>query len=78
MDPKLNCFDGELSRSCDKCFKRITQIKYYSTEINKLKRLPPNKNCYMLPHYTGEEKEEKKEEKEQISVGYGKGSICFI
>ena len=62
-DPMLNCFDCELCTSCDKCLKRITQIKYYSTEINKWKGLPPNKHGYMLPHYIGEE-EEKEQEKE--------------
>ena len=38
INPKLNCFDCEISRSCDKCLNRITQVKLYSTEINKLKR----------------------------------------
>ena len=31
--------------------KEITQIKYYSTKINKLKRLPENEFGYMLPNY---------------------------
>ena len=31
-----------------------TQIKTYSTEINKFKRQSPNDNGYMLPHYLEE------------------------
>ena len=61
IDPKLNCFDCEISKSCDKCLKRITQIKMYSTEISKLKRLTPDENGYMLPHYVGEDFVEQEE-----------------
>ena len=54
FNPKLNCFDCELAKSCDNCFQRITQIKHYSTKFFKLKRLPPDENEYMLPHYVVE------------------------
>ena len=76
IDPKLNCFDCEMSRSCDKCLKRITQIKVYSTEINNLKRLPPDENGYMLPHYVGENIVEENRDRTQVS--YGKCKNCFI
>ena len=55
IDPKLNRFDCKIPKSFDKCLKRITQIKLYSTDINKLQRQPPNKNGYVLPHCVGEE-----------------------
>ena len=48
----MNCFECEVVKACRKCLKRITQIKYYSTEINKLKRLSEKEFGYMLPHYT--------------------------
>ena len=75
IDTKLKCFDCEISRSCDKCLKRITQIKVYSTEINKLKRQPPDEIGYLLPHYAGEKIVE--EEKDQTQVSYGKCNKCF-
>ena len=28
IDPKMNCFECELCRPCDKCLERRTQIKY--------------------------------------------------
>ena len=77
IDPKLNCFDCEISRSCDKCFKRITQIKLYSPEINKLKRQPPDENGYLLPHYVGENIVEK-DQIEQTQLSYGKCNKCFV
>ena len=43
-DPKMNSLEDELCKCCDKHLKRITQIKYHSTEINKLKRQPPNEH----------------------------------
>ena len=52
---KINCFECEVVKACRSCLNRITQIKYYSTEINKLKRLPENDFGHMLPHYTLEE-----------------------
>ena len=83
IDFKMKSFECELCKSCEKSLKRITQIKYYSTKINKLKRLPPNEHGYMLPHYTEEEEEEEEEEgkeekKQQIKVGYGNCSKGFI
>ena len=54
----------------------MTPLKYYSTEINKLKRLSSNKHGYMLPHYIGEK--EKKEEGEKIEVGFFKSSKRFF
>ena len=52
MSPKMICFECEVVKACRSCLKRITQIKYYSTEINKIKRLPENEFGFMLPHYT--------------------------
>ena len=76
-DPKLIFFDCEISRSCDKCLKRITQIKLYSTEINKLKRQPLDENGYMLPHYVAEDVVEE-EEKDQTQFIYGRRNKCFV
>ena len=73
--PKLNCFGCETSRSCYKYLKRITQIELCSAEINKLKRQPPEKGCYELPHYLEEKIVE--EEREQTQVSYGKCNKCF-
>ena len=78
IDPNLNCFDCEISRSCDKCLKRITQVKVYSTEINKLRRLPPDEYGYMLPHFVGENIVEVEGDKDQTQVSYGKCSKCFV
>ena len=52
ISPKLNFFECEIVKACRSCLKRITQIKYFSTENNELKRLPENEFGYMLPHYT--------------------------
>ena len=49
-DPKMNCFECEITKSRNDCFKKITPFKTYPTEINKLKRRSPNENGYMLPH----------------------------
>ena len=57
IDPTTNCFECEPCRSCDKCLKTITQIKYYTTKINKLKRSQPNESGHMLPYYIEEETE---------------------
>ena len=48
----MKCFECAVIKACRSCLKRITQIKYDSTEINKLKRLPENEFGFMLPHYT--------------------------
>ena len=39
-----------IARACE-LLKRITQFKYYTTEFNKLKRLPENQFGYILPQY---------------------------
>ena len=44
-------FECELDRACESCLKRITQIKHYTTEIIKLKRLTENEFGYMVSHY---------------------------
>ena len=66
-DPNLNCFDCEISRSCDKCLKTLTQIMLYATETNKLKWQPLDENGFMLPHYVGEDIV-KEEERDQTQV----------
>ena len=38
-------------------FKKLTQIKYSSTEVKELKRYPPNESGHMLPYYMEEERE---------------------
>ena len=77
IDSKLDCFDCKVSKSCDKCLKRITQIKLYSTKNNKLKRLPPDENGYMLPRCVGEDIVEQ-EERNQTQVSHGKGNATFV
>ena len=51
VNTKKKSFECEIVRSCKNCVKKITQIKYYSTKSNKLRRLPENEFGYMLPHY---------------------------
>ena len=77
IDPKLNCFDCEISKPCDKCLKTTTQIKLYFTEVNKLKRQPPDKKGNLLPHYVGENIVEE-EERDQTQISYGKCNKCFV
>ena len=48
---KLNCFNCEMKRACKACLDLISQRKTYSTDINKLKRKPPNEKHQMLPYY---------------------------
>ena len=77
IDPKLNCFDCEIPNSRDNFLKRITQIKLYSTEINYLKREPPDENgsiCYLsvLENIVEEE------ERDQTQVSFGKYNKCFV
>ena len=50
IKPKMNCFNCEKQRSCKICLDLITQKKTYSSDINMLKRYPPNKNHEMLPY----------------------------
>ena len=42
-----------MEKSCKSCFDLISQKKTYSTDINTLKRKPPNQYHQMLPHYVG-------------------------
>ena len=51
---KKNCFNCEMERACKSCLDLISQKKTYSTDINMLKRKPPNQYHQMLPHYVGE------------------------
>ena len=53
IKPKKNCFNCEMERSCKSCLDLISQKKTYSTDINMLKRKPPNEYHQMLPHYVG-------------------------
>ena len=40
-----------MERACETCLERISQKKTYSSDINMLKRKPPNEKHHMLPHY---------------------------
>ena len=53
IKPKMNCFNCEMERACKKCLDLISQKKTYSTDINMLKRKPPNEKHQMLPCYEG-------------------------
>ena len=53
IKPKKNCFNCEMERSCKSCLDIISQKKTYSTDINMLKRKPPNEQHQMLPYYEG-------------------------
>ena len=46
----INC---EVEKACKSCLDLISQKKTYSTDINMLKRKPPNKKHQMLPFYEG-------------------------
>ena len=49
----MNCFNCEMERACKKCLDLISEKKTYSTDINMLKRKPPNQYHQTLPHYVG-------------------------
>ena len=49
----MNCFNCEMEKACKSCLDLISQKKTYSTDINTLKRKPPNEYHQMLPHYEG-------------------------
>ena len=51
IKPKMNCFNCEMEKSCKICLDLISQKKTYSTDINMLKRKPPNEKHQMLPCY---------------------------
>ena len=40
LKPEMNCFNCEISKSCQDCLNNVTRISEYSVEINKLKRKP--------------------------------------
>ena len=42
IKPKMNCFNCEMEKSCKSCLDLNSQKKTYSTDINILKRKPPN------------------------------------
>ena len=42
-----------MERSCKLCLDLLSQKKTYSTDINTLKRKPPNEKHQMLPNYVG-------------------------
>ena len=50
----MNCFICEIERPGKLCLDLISQKKTYSTDINILKRKPPNEYHQMLPYYVGE------------------------
>ena len=50
---KMNCFNCEMERARKSCLDLISQKKTYCTEINMLKRKPPNEYHQMLPYYEG-------------------------
>ena len=45
-----------MERACKSCLDLISQKKTYSTDINMLKRKPPDEYHQMLPHCEGEYK----------------------
>ena len=49
----MNCFNCEMERACKLCLDLISQRKTDSTDINMLKRKPPNEYHQMLPYYEG-------------------------
>ena len=49
----MNCFNCEMEKACKFCLDLISQKKTYSTDINMLKRKPPNEYHQMLPYYEG-------------------------
>ena len=53
IKPKMNCFNCEMERACKTGLDLISQKKTYSTDINMLKRKPPNQYHQMLPYYVG-------------------------
>ena len=53
LERKMNGFNCEMEKACKSCLDLISQKKTYSTDINMLKRKPPNEQHQMLPHYVG-------------------------
>ena len=52
ISPKKNCFECGSDKVCKNCLNKKTRFNFYSTEVNRLKRLPENELGYMLPHYS--------------------------
>ena len=65
IKPKMKCFNCEMEKSCKNCLDLISQKKTYSTDINMLKRKPPNEYHQMLHHYVG------KYEPKQNNIDFG-------
>ena len=42
IKPEMNCFNSEISKSCQDCFSKTPRMAEYSVEINKLNRKPEN------------------------------------
>ena len=72
IKPKMNCFNCEMEKACKKCLDLISQKKTYSTDINMLKRKPPNQYHQMLPYYGG------KYELKQNNVDFESAKIILI
>ena len=53
IKPNMKCFNCGMVRACKSCLHLLSQKKIYSTDINMLKRQPPNEKHEMLPHYEG-------------------------
>ena len=62
----MNCFNCEISKSCQDCLNKITRISEYSVEINKLKRKAENGLGYMLPYYQTEDNVVKKNQSKSV------------
>ena len=54
IKPNICCLNCEMKRACKSCSDRISQKKTSSSDINMLKRQPPNEKHQMLPYYKGE------------------------
>ena len=54
IKPKINCFNCDMSGACKSCLDLVSQKETYSTDINLLKRQPPNEKHQMLPYCIGE------------------------
>ena len=50
-NPKMNCFIPGVARACDLCSGKMSQKKVYTTQINNLKRQPPNEYSQTIPNY---------------------------
>ena len=46
-----NCTNCKKDIPCDKCDELLNQRKEFSTNLNEMKRQPPNELRHMLPKY---------------------------